>query len=110
MTHLALAWAAKNPNVSTVILGASKPEQGTFHPLLSISPQPALARVDHFVLFRRSAVTDNLKAIKLIPKLTPEIMADIEKILDNTVSRSRPLLFARRGIKMGEGTNDASRF
>ncbi|KAL7411145.1 NADP-dependent oxidoreductase domain-containing protein [Mrakia frigida] len=56
MTHLALAWAAKNPNVSTVILGASKPEQ----------------------------VTDNLKALKLIPKLTPEIMAEIEKILDNT--------------------------
>lgn len=33
------------------------------------------------------AVTDNLKALKLIPKLTPEIMAEIEKILDNTVSR-----------------------
>lgn len=44
--------------VQTVILGASKPEQ----------------------------VTDNLLALKVIPKLTPEIMEEIEKILDNTVS------------------------
>ena len=26
VAHLALAWIAKNPNTSTVILGASKPE------------------------------------------------------------------------------------
>ncbi|KIM82229.1 hypothetical protein PILCRDRAFT_820611 [Piloderma croceum F 1598] len=55
VTHLALAWLARNPNTSTVILGASKPEQ----------------------------VIDNLKAIEVIPKLTPEIMAKIEAILDN---------------------------
>lgn len=54
-TQLALAWAAKNPNVSTVILGATKPEQ----------------------------VHDNCGAIKLLPKLTPEIMEEIEKILGN---------------------------
>jgi aryl-alcohol dehydrogenase-like predicted oxidoreductase len=54
-TQLALAWAAKNPNVSTVILGATKVEQ----------------------------VRDNCGAIKLLPKLTPEIMEEIEKILDN---------------------------
>ncbi|KAF4612127.1 hypothetical protein D9613_004385 [Agrocybe pediades] len=52
---LALAWVAKNPNTSTVILGASKPEQ----------------------------ITENLKAIEVIPKLTPEIMDKIEKILSN---------------------------
>ena len=46
---------AKNPNTSTVILGASKPEQ----------------------------ILDNLKALEVLPKLTPEIMAKIEKILDN---------------------------
>jgi len=55
VTHLALAWLARNPNTSTVILGASKPEQ----------------------------VIDNLKAIEVIPKLTPEIMEKIEAILDN---------------------------
>jgi aryl-alcohol dehydrogenase-like predicted oxidoreductase len=54
-TQLALAWAAKNPNVSTVILGATKVEQ----------------------------VKDNCGAIKLLSKLTDEVMAEIEKILDN---------------------------
>ncbi|KAL0475600.1 voltage-gated potassium channel beta-2 subunit [Neurospora intermedia] len=55
VTHLALAWAAKNPNVSTVILGATKVEQ----------------------------IEDNLKALPLIDKLTPEIMEEIESVLDN---------------------------
>lgn len=54
-THIALAWAAKNPNVSTVILGATKVEQ----------------------------VHDNCKALKLLDKLTPEIMEEIEGILGN---------------------------
>ncbi|KAF9457265.1 NADP-dependent oxidoreductase domain-containing protein [Collybia nuda] len=52
---LALAWVAKNPNTSTVILGASSPEQ----------------------------VTDNLKALEVLPRLTNEIMEKIEKILNN---------------------------
>jgi len=55
VTHLALAWVAVNPNTSTVILGASKPEQ----------------------------VLENLKALEVIPKLTPDIMAKIEDILQN---------------------------
>lgn len=54
-THLALAWAAKNPNVSTVILGATKVEQ----------------------------IHDNVKALALLDKLTPEIMEEIEAVLDN---------------------------
>lgn len=54
-THLALAWAAKNPNVSTVILGATKVEQ----------------------------IHDNCKAIAMLEKLTPEIMEEIETILEN---------------------------
>ncbi|KAF9258137.1 voltage-gated potassium channel beta-2 subunit [Marasmius fiardii PR-910] len=53
--NLALAWVARNPDTSTVILGATKPEQ----------------------------LLENLKAIQLIPKLTPEIMKKIEHILDN---------------------------
>jgi len=52
---LALAWVARNPNTSTVILGATKPEQ----------------------------LLENLKAIELLPKLTPEILKKIEKILGN---------------------------
>ncbi|KJX97312.1 voltage-gated potassium channel beta-2 subunit like protein [Zymoseptoria brevis] len=55
VAQLSLAWAAKNPNVSTVILGATKVSQ----------------------------IEDNCKALKLLPKLTPEIMEEIEKILDN---------------------------
>jgi len=55
---LALAWVAKNPNTSTVILGATSPEQ----------------------------VTENLKALGVLPRLTDEIMEKIEKILDNKPS------------------------
>jgi aryl-alcohol dehydrogenase-like predicted oxidoreductase len=55
MTQLALAWAAKNPNVSTVILGATKTDQ----------------------------IVDNCKALTLLPKLTPEVMEEIEGILEN---------------------------
>lgn len=55
MSHLALAWIARNPNTSTVILGASKPEQ----------------------------IVDNLKALEVIPKLTPAIVEKVEGILGN---------------------------
>lgn len=55
VSQLALAWAAKNPNVSTVILGATKVEQ----------------------------LVDNIKALELVDKLTPEILEEIEKVLDN---------------------------
>ncbi|KAH8108740.1 voltage-gated potassium channel beta-2 subunit [Phellopilus nigrolimitatus] len=55
VTHLALAWVAKKPNTSTVILGVSRPEQ----------------------------VLDNLKALEVLPKLTPELMARIDAILEN---------------------------
>jgi voltage-dependent potassium channel beta subunit len=54
-TQLALAWAAKNPNVSTVILGATKPQQ----------------------------VHDNCGALKILPKLTDDVMKEIEEILGN---------------------------
>jgi aryl-alcohol dehydrogenase-like predicted oxidoreductase len=54
-TQLSLAWAAANPNVSTVILGATKVDQ----------------------------IHDNCKALDLIPKLTPEVMEEIEGIFAN---------------------------
>ncbi|CAH7681402.1 NADP-dependent oxidoreductase domain-containing protein [Phakopsora pachyrhizi] len=53
--QLALAWAASNPHVSTVILGATNPDQ----------------------------LKENFGALKVIDKLTPEIKEEIEKILQN---------------------------
>ncbi len=59
MPQLALAWCLKNPNVSTVITGASRPEQ----------------------------VVENMKAIDVEDKLTPEIMEKIELVLGNKPER-----------------------
>ncbi len=55
MAQLALAWCLTNPNVSTVITGASRPSQ----------------------------VEENMKAIEVVEKLTPDILTQIEDILDN---------------------------
>ncbi len=55
MPQLALAWCLKNPNVSTVITGASRPEQ----------------------------VHENMKTLDVLPKMTPEVMDRIEMILNN---------------------------
>ena len=55
MAQLALAWCLKNPNVSTVITGASKPQQ----------------------------VVENMKALDVVAKLNDDVMARIGKILDN---------------------------
>ena len=52
LAQLAIAWCSRNPRVSSVITGAS----------------------------RRSQVEENLKAIEVIPKLTPEVMARIEEL------------------------------
>lgn len=55
MAQLALAWCLKNPNVSTVITGASKAKQ----------------------------VSENMAALEVVPKLTADVMEQIETILDN---------------------------
>ena len=55
MAQLALAWTLKNPNISTTITGASKPEQ----------------------------IVENMKAIDVLPQLSDEVMEKIETILDN---------------------------
>lgn len=52
---LAMAWVLKNKNVSSAITGASRPEQ----------------------------IYDSVKALEAVPKLTPEIMEEIEAILKN---------------------------
>jgi aryl-alcohol dehydrogenase-like predicted oxidoreductase len=55
MACLALAWCLRNPNVSTVITGATKQTQ----------------------------VEENMHAIDILPRLTDDVMDSIEKILDN---------------------------
>lgn len=55
MARLAIAWCLKNPNISTVITGASRPEQ----------------------------VVDNMSAMELVSQLSDDVMANIEAVLDN---------------------------
>ncbi|CCG80992.1 Putative voltage-gated potassium channel subunit beta [Taphrina deformans PYCC 5710] len=55
MASLALAWVIKNPHVSTAILGATKASQ----------------------------ITENVKALDLLPKMSDDIMKQIDEILDN---------------------------
>ncbi|KAG6845564.1 hypothetical protein H0H87_007242 [Tephrocybe sp. NHM501043] len=64
ITALSLAWVAKNPNTSTVILGVSSPQQ----------------------------IQENLKALSVIPKLTHEILERIENVLGNAPPISGTLL------------------
>ena len=53
--HLAILWCLSNPRVSSIILGASRPAQ----------------------------LADNLKALQSKDKLTPEVIARIEEIMDS---------------------------
>src|SRR5216684_3594722 len=55
LAQLALAWCLRNPNVSTVITGASRPEQ----------------------------VSENMKALEVAPKLDSDVLEQIEIILGN---------------------------
>ncbi len=55
LTHLALLWCLANPNVSTVILGASKPEQ----------------------------LAENLAALDHADKMTASLLGSIEDIMQN---------------------------
>jgi len=52
LAQLALAWCLRNPHVSTVITGATRVEQ----------------------------ITENMKALDVVPKLTPEVMARIDAL------------------------------
>ncbi|MBK9302493.1 MAG: aldo/keto reductase [bacterium] len=55
LAQLAIAWCLANDDVSTVITGASRPEQ----------------------------VTENMRALEVAARLTPEVLERIEGILDN---------------------------
>jgi len=53
--RLAMAWVLKNPHVASAITGASRPEQ----------------------------VWDSVRALELLPKLTEEVMKEIDDVLGN---------------------------
>ncbi len=53
LASLSIAWCIRNENVTTAILGATKKEQ----------------------------LADNLKALEVLPKLSPEVMQKIEDIM-----------------------------
>ena len=55
MASLALAWVINNPNVSVAILGATKASQ----------------------------IEENAKCLELYPKMTEDVMEEIEDILRN---------------------------
>jgi voltage-dependent potassium channel beta subunit len=55
LASLSIAWCIKNPHVTTAILGATKKEQ----------------------------LIDNLKALEVLPLLSPDIMLKIEDIMQN---------------------------
>lgn len=61
LAQLAIAWTLKNPDVSTVITGASRPEQ----------------------------VNENMKALDLVPQLDAGVMERIEQVLGNKPSGPR---------------------
>lgn len=52
---VALAWTLLNPHVSTILLGATKPDQ----------------------------LQANIEALEVLPKLTPEVAKEIEDIFQN---------------------------
>jgi voltage-dependent potassium channel beta subunit len=60
LAQMAIAWCLKNPNVSTVITGAS----------------------------RVSQVHENMKALGVVEKLTPDLMKRIDEILGNNPNQS----------------------
>ena len=78
LAQLAVAWVIANKDVSTCILGASKASQ----------------------------LDENFKALEIYKKLTPEILTEIETILDNCPNgemdfRDRVQLNVRRNIDLG---------
>merc|ERR1711972_1293311 len=78
VTCLAIAWCVKNTNVSTVLLGATKEHQ----------------------------IEENLKALAVAKKLTPEMMKEIDEIVGTKpklpghagrflVDKTNPLYFSK---------------
>ena len=55
LAQLAIAWVLQNPNVASALVGASRPEQ----------------------------IVDNVESLKVLPLLTPEVLAEIDEVLGN---------------------------
>jgi aryl-alcohol dehydrogenase-like predicted oxidoreductase len=70
LPQLAIAWCLSNPNVSTVLLGAS----------------------------RLSQLEENVKAMAFADKITPEIRAEIDEIVDfkPKLPETAPAVFTMR--------------
>ncbi|KAH6662152.1 putative voltage-gated potassium channel subunit beta [Halenospora varia] len=62
VASLALAWVIKNPHVSCAILGATKAEQ----------------------------ITENVKCLELLPKMSDEVIKEIEEVLGNKPAENGP--------------------
>src|SRR5690349_2852004 len=67
MGQLAIAWCIKNTNISTVITGASSPEQ----------------------------VKENVGALRVVPKLSDTIMRQLDDIMENKQPPELPPQWAR---------------
>ena len=74
MTALALAWVIKNPHLSCAIIGATKAEQ----------------------------IEENVKCLDILPKLTAEVMDEIEKILDNKPAVPGPFMPSRAQMTLNK--------
>ncbi|XP_048551283.1 probable voltage-gated potassium channel subunit beta, partial [Triticum urartu] len=59
MAQLGIAWCASNPNVSSVITGATKESQ----------------------------IVENMKALEVVPLLTPEVLEKIEAVVQSKPKR-----------------------
>lgn len=74
MASLALAWTIKNPHVSCAILGATKASQ----------------------------ITENVKCLELLPKITDEVMKEIEEVLANRPSPPSQMPGSRMAMTMNK--------
>merc|ERR1712087_844721 len=71
LTCLAIAWCLKNKNVSAVLLGATKEHQ----------------------------IEENLKALAVAKKLTPDLMREIDDIVGTKPSPANPMAAAMRSVE-----------
>lgn len=72
LKDFSLAWCLKNENVHCVLLGASSVEQ-LYENINSL----------HVILFDHLSIRQTFFLLKIVSKLTPAIMADIDRILGN---------------------------
>lgn len=70
MASLALAWTIKNPHVSVAILGATKASQ----------------------------ITENVKCLELLPKMSEDVMKEIEEVLANKPAEPSQMPASRKAM------------